>query len=102
MNSKSIFSQNLKYFMKLHGKTKKNISEELNIPYSTVTSWYKGEYFPRIDKVEALANYFEIEVSDLITRPKLDIIKEENKKPNGFSWFALGFSIATLIAVLLK
>lgn len=29
---------------------------------------------------------------------------EENKnnKPNGLSWFALGFSIASLIAVLIK
>ena len=29
---------------------------------------------------------------------------EENKKnkPNGFQWFALGFSIATLIAVLFR
>lgn len=25
-----------------------------------------------------------------------------NKKPNNIDWFALGFSIATLIAVLLK
>jgi len=28
-------------------------------------------------------------------------MKEENK-PNGLSWFALGFSIASLIAVLFK
>jgi len=27
---------------------------------------------------------------------------EENNNPNGISWFALGFSIASLIAVLLK
>lgn len=27
---------------------------------------------------------------------------EKNKKPNGLSWFALGFSIATLIAKLIK
>ena len=29
-------------------------------------------------------------------------MEEQNKKPNGLSWFALGFSIATLIAVLFK
>lgn len=27
---------------------------------------------------------------------------ENNNKPNGIDWFALGFSIASLIAVLLK
>lgn len=26
----------------------------------------------------------------------------QNKKPNGISWFALGFSVASLIAVLFK
>ena len=29
-------------------------------------------------------------------------MEENNKKPNGLNWFALGFSIATLISVLLK
>jgi len=29
-------------------------------------------------------------------------MEEENKKPNGLSWFALGFSIASLIATLIK
>ena len=28
--------------------------------------------------------------------------EKNNNKPNGISWFALGFSIATLIAVLIK
>ena len=29
-------------------------------------------------------------------------MEEQNKKPSGLSWFALGFSIASLIAVLFK
>lgn len=29
-------------------------------------------------------------------------MEEQNKKPNGISWFALGFAIASLIATLLK
>lgn len=32
---------------------------------------------------------------------KKDCVKNNNK-PNGVSWFALGFSLATLIAVLFK
>lgn len=28
--------------------------------------------------------------------------EEKNKKPNGIDWFALGFSIATLLAILFK
>lgn len=29
-------------------------------------------------------------------------MEEKNKKPNPIDWFALGFSISALIAVLLK
>lgn len=29
-------------------------------------------------------------------------MEDKNKKPNGIKWFALGFSIATLIATLIK
>lgn len=29
-------------------------------------------------------------------------MEEKNNKSNGFQWFALGFSIATLIATLFK
>ena len=29
-------------------------------------------------------------------------MEEKNKKPNGVSWFALGFAIASIIATLLK
>lgn len=29
-------------------------------------------------------------------------MEDNNKKPNGLSWFALGFAIASLIASLLK
>ena len=29
-------------------------------------------------------------------------MNDNDKKPNGISWFALGFSIASLIAVLIK
>lgn len=29
-------------------------------------------------------------------------MEEQNKKPNPINWFALGFSIASLIATLIK
>lgn len=27
---------------------------------------------------------------------------EEDNKPNGFSWFSLGFSVCTLLVIILK
>lgn len=68
LGNKEIFAKNLKYYMTLNKKDRIDISRDLNLPYTTVTSWYNAEFYPRIDKIELLANYFCIEKSDLIER----------------------------------
>lgn len=40
--------------------------EALGVKYTTFTDWVKGNVYPRIDKIELMANYFGIEKSDLI------------------------------------
>lgn len=64
--NKEIFANNLKYYMKLNNKTRLDVCNDLGFSYTTFTSWYKGQFYPRIDKIESLANYFSIEKSDLI------------------------------------
>lgn len=66
LKNKETFSKNLKRYMELSGKERGEIANELNISYSTFTDWINGNAFPRIDKIELLANYFEINKSDLI------------------------------------
>lgn len=66
MDNKKIFATNLKRYMDLAGKSRNDISEALGISYYTVTDWVKGKKYPRMDKVEMLANYFGILKSDLI------------------------------------
>lgn len=66
LGNKEIFSRNLKYYMSLFNKTRNDICKDLGFSYTTFTSWYNGDFYPRIDKIEMLANYFNIEKSDLI------------------------------------
>ena len=66
MDNKNIFATNLKRYMDLRGKSRRDISEALGISYYTVTDWVKGKKYPRMDKVEMLAAYFGILKSDLI------------------------------------
>lgn len=66
MDNKNIFSTNLKRYMELSGKSRTDISEALGISYFTVSDWVNGKKYPRMDKVELLANYFGIQKSDLI------------------------------------
>lgn len=66
LGNKKIFAKNLKYYMEYYGKDRNSICGDLNIPYTTFTDWYNAVTYPRIDKIELLANYFNIQKSDLI------------------------------------
>jgi transcriptional regulator with XRE-family HTH domain len=70
MDNKDIFASNLKRQMELKGKSRNDISTALGISYFTITDWVKGKKYPRMDKVEMLANYFGIPKSDLIEDKK--------------------------------
>lgn len=60
------FSRNLRYQMELHNKSRRDISDSLGISYFTITTWVNGSKYPRMYKVEQLAKYFGISVSDLV------------------------------------
>ena len=66
LGNKKIFGNNLKYLMAQKGVTAKELSKDLNFPYTTVMSWLKAEYYPRIDKIEEMADYFEVSMDALI------------------------------------
>ncbi len=66
MDNKNIFAYNLRKQMELHGKSRNDICQALDISYFTVSDWVNGKKYPRMDKVERLASYFGILKSDLI------------------------------------
>lgn len=66
LGNKEIFAKNLQYYMSLNNKDRNDVARDLDLPYTTVTSWCKGEFYPRIDKIEMLATYFDIKKSDLV------------------------------------
>lgn len=66
MDNKNVFASNLKRYMEVKGKSRNDISDALGISYFTVSDWVNGKKYPRMDKVEMLANYFGIQKSDLI------------------------------------
>lgn len=66
MTNKNTFATNLKRYMALNEKSRKDLANDLGISYYTVTDWVNGKKYPRMDKVEKLAQYFGILKSDLI------------------------------------
>lgn len=66
IGNKAIMSKNLKYYIEKSGKDRRELSEIWGFPYSTVTEWINGRKYPRIDRIEIMADYFGILKSDLI------------------------------------
>lgn len=66
LGNREIFSKNLQYYMDLYNKTRMEVAKDNGISYTTLTSWLKGDNYPRIDKIEMLANYFRVNKADLI------------------------------------
>ena len=66
MDNKNIFASNLKRYMELNNKSRRDVCEALGFSYYTFSDWVNGKKYPRMDKVEMLADYFGILKSDLI------------------------------------
>ena len=81
LGNKKIMAKNIQYYMNLHHKTRSDMCDALGVKYTTFTDWVKGNTYPRIDKIELMANYFGIEKSDLVenrsklSEPLIDITK---------------------------
>ena len=66
MDNRNVFATNLNRYMQERNVTRNDLSEAIGVSYFTVTDWVKGKKYPRMDKVELLAQYFCVNKSDLI------------------------------------
>lgn len=76
--SKKTFAKNLTNYMILSGKSQKELADVVGVSAPTFNEWVKGKKFPRIDKIQKLADYFGILKSDLIEEK----MTEEKEKDN--------------------
>ena len=63
---KLIFQKNLISLIESSGKTQLEIAKSIGVSPQTFNTWCKGIAIPRMGKVQALADYFHINKSDLI------------------------------------
>ena len=66
LGNREVFSKNLSYYIEVSRRDQKEIAKVVGVAPSTFNEWVKGKKYPRIDKIEMLANYFGILKSDLI------------------------------------
>lgn len=63
---KVVFAKNLQRYLYESGKTQKEVADIIHVNAPTFNSWVKGVSIPRMGKVQRLADYFGISVTDLI------------------------------------
>ena len=82
LGNKKIMAKNIQYYMDLYNKTRNDICQDLGIKYTTFTDWIKANTYPRIDKIELTANYFNIEKSDLIEEHNKESVQSDRPLPS--------------------
>lgn len=79
IGNKQTMAKNLRHYIEKSGKDRKELAQIWGFPYSTLTEWINGRKYPRIDRIEIMADYFGILKSDLIEE-KTEERKELQKK----------------------
>ena len=80
-SSREAFVANLRSLMAKKQKSRKEVSEAIGVSYFTFSDWCNGKKYPRIEKLEVLADYFGISVPDLVKVQEASGSKSiENKK----------------------
>lgn len=73
--SKEVFARNLRKYMDRSGKSQKDMADIVGVSTATFSDYINAKKYPRIDKIDILADYFGILKSDLI-EDKGEEIKE--------------------------
>ena len=107
------FAKALNYYLSLKGKTQQDLINDLHYSSSTVSQWCTGKNIPRMDRIEAVANYLGIDKTDLLRDPQIFsketfstdpalISKLLESKPALYDLFKMSISLSDKDLELLK
>jgi len=78
-NAREIFIKNLRYIMEKKGISQADICRELKIPSATMSNWFTGQRYPRIDKMQQLADMLGVTYSTLTTENGLQDYEDQQR-----------------------
>lgn len=86
LGNKEIMAENILRLMDENNKDRNDVCRDLNFKYTTFTDWIKANTYPRIDKIELMANYFGVTKADLVEKADYS----NNKTTSGVKINVLG------------
>lgn len=73
LGNKQIMADNIKRLLSTKGLNPRQLAIALDFKYTTVNDWVNAKTYPRIDKIEMLANFFNVSKSDLVENKNEEI-----------------------------
>lgn len=64
-DARRIFIDNLKRIMSQKNIKQSDIAAKTRFPLSTISSWYNGQSYPRVDKMQKLADVLGVSMKEL-------------------------------------
>ena len=80
MNAKQLFSYNLKKLISNKETSARQISMDINIPYTTFMDWINEKKIPRSENLDRLTEYFHVPVAYFFQEEDTPILTEEEKE----------------------
>lgn len=66
VDNKEVMAKNIKYYMDLHHLNAQDMCRIFGFKQPTFSDWVNAKNYPRIDKIEKMANYFNISKAFLV------------------------------------
>jgi len=63
-----VFQHNLLNMLNKYNKTQKEVADAIHVSPQTFNTWCQGIAIPRMGKIQLLADYFHVNMSDLIEK----------------------------------
>ncbi len=72
VENKTVFASNLRHYIQLNNVLKIEVARAARVSSGTISDWLSERSYPRMDKIQRLAEFFHIEKSDLIEEHSLE------------------------------
>lgn len=79
--NKEVMARNIQYYMEKNNVTATEVCSAIDVKQNTFSDWVNAKTYPRIDKIEKMAQYFGISKAFLVEDIKpIDIFTDDERK----------------------
>lgn len=81
IGNKTVFVENFNYYLIKNNERKIDIARLLGVSQATVSDWTKLRTYPRMDKIQMLAEHWGIDMVDLVEKQTVcDVVERQKQK----------------------